>query len=282
MPLSGGYGPVRGLLFKLEVVEGFHAMIRKTLRATQSATLQIMLPTPNPIHQGASVPIGTGFLVSPEGWLVTAAHVVADPTGKSPRSDLNNIAMVNKSSGRDAVFVPRGSSTLECFLPELDFALLKISPVGPSGPTPFIEISDRWLEEGEPVYSFGFPLPEYNMLPFGVANVNLSLNSRTTSAIISGIEEPFYAIDKALTFGNSGGPIVSAETGKVAAFCSKYQQVKIPQPNLILNQTTMLNISIPSLYSYVVSISLPVIQAEFAKRGIILPLSTTPEPVVEN
>ena len=134
---------------------------------------------------------------------------------------------------------------------------------------PFIAVSERWLEEGDPVYAFGFPLPSYKKLPVGTANVELSLNSRITSAIVSAKEGAHYVLDKALNYGNSGGPIVSVDTGRVEAFCSRFQPVHIPQYHLSVDPLNPVCIIIPSLYSYVVSLSHAPMQEEFAKRGII-------------
>ncbi len=36
-------------------------------------------------------------------------------------------------------------------------------------------------------------------------------------------------IDKALNYGNSGGPIIVEETGKVISVCTQFQPVLIPQ-----------------------------------------------------
>jgi serine protease Do len=83
---------------------------------------------------------------------------------------------------------------------------------------------------------------------------------RATSAIVAShhiqagflgtINKPplSYVIDKALNYGNSGGPIVDNRTGKVFAVCSAYQEVQIEQKRL----KSM--ITIPTLYSYASSL----------------------------
>ena len=36
---------------------------------------------PDPTRQDIPTPVGTGFMVSKDGWFVTAAHLVADDNG---------------------------------------------------------------------------------------------------------------------------------------------------------------------------------------------------------
>jgi serine protease Do len=134
-------------------------MIRRTLAATKAATYSVCLP-----RAGTGLlpaPIGTGFFVSPDGWFVTAAHVLTqDGQSTGPvRSDLNIMTLMQIPGPQpiinvNLVHVDHGN----------DFALLKTDIAGQlpgpllAGKTafPFIEISTRTVEEGEPVYSFLF------------------------------------------------------------------------------------------------------------------------------
>ena len=141
---------------------------------------------------------------------------------------------------------------------------------------PYIEISTRVVEEGEPIYAYGYPLnqSEYSanaQVPPEVAarlspGAHVSATStlispRVTSAIISCHQidiERFdehatcqqfdYLIDKSLNYGNSGGPIIATQTGKVFGVCSRFQAAIIPQQHL---GPTLVPIMIPSLYGFV-------------------------------
>ena len=62
-----------------------------------------------------------------------------------------------------------------------------------------------------------------------------------------------YVLNKALNYGNSGGPIVAVETGNVHAFCSGFQPLFVPQNHLRDNGCS-LAIMIPSLYGIVFSL----------------------------
>ena len=104
---------------------------------------------------------------------------------------------------------------------------------------PYLEIDFEQQLEGTPVYSYGFPLSQPKII---VPNMIMAItySPRVTSAIISsqnsyikpnrGSNDPkHYAIDKTLVYGNSGGPIILSETGKVIAVAIEFQSVNVPQ-----------------------------------------------------
>jgi len=252
-------------------------MIRKTLSRTKEATFAIELP--NPDYNGMPVPMGTGFFVSPEGWFVTAAHVITEtnqPDGP-PRTDFDQWWLRKEARPGEFASVYTGIS-LSWVDPPTDFALLRVSLEanakkeslrGKAG-FPYVEISYRSLDEGEPVYAFGYPLPlvsYFDKTPVRTIG-HVSLCPRTTSAVISSNIESTkmiatagdvqaYVLDKALNYGNSGGPVVATETGRVHAICSRFQSMLVPQEHLTDQQGRKLLISIPSLYGVVTSLANP-------------------------
>lgn len=170
-------------------------MIRRTLTATQLATFSIDLP--NERAKRMPAPTGTGFFVSEDGWFVTAAHVVTKdnrPEG-TPRDDISEAWLMKESRPGEGLMGMCQYPRLELVEPDFDFALLKLEfgrnsdkehLKGRTG-FPFLVVSTRQLEEGEPVYAFGYPLSMYGLLPSGpnVVMGHASHCPRTTSAVVA-------------------------------------------------------------------------------------------------
>jgi S1-C subfamily serine protease len=101
-------------------------MIRKTLARTQAATYSIDLPDAN--QHGMPSPCGTGFFVSPDGWFVTAAHVITE-TGNSDgpvRKDIEKAWLITETAGGELGSGMCQAVAFEFIDPVLDFALLKV------------------------------------------------------------------------------------------------------------------------------------------------------------
>lgn len=276
-------GDIRGGVFEAK------KMIRKTLKATQLATYSVDLPDLN--KQGMPSPTGTGFFVSTDGWFVTAAHVITE-NNKSDglvRTDIDKAWLMKES--RPGI---RGTGMcqavrFEYINPGTDFALLKVDFSANANKEylkdrtgfPYLEVSSRELEEGEPVYAFGYPLSSSTLLKHD-SQITVGFAShcpRITSAIVASTIEKtsfvsssgdprVYVLDKALNYGNSGGPIIGSETGKVYAFCSRFQPMGIPQKHQADAAGNPPFIMVPSLYGVVSSLSNPNILAELSKRGV--------------
>jgi serine protease Do len=133
--------------------------------------------------------LGTGFIISPDGYILTNNHVVngADEV------------MVKLSDGRELKGEIRGVDE------KLDLALVKISD---NGSFPSTELGDSdALEVGEWVMAIGNP--------FGLAQtVTAGIVSAKGRVIGSGPYDDFIQTDASINPGNSGGPLFSA-SGKV-------------------------------------------------------------------
>jgi S1-C subfamily serine protease len=241
-------------------------MIGKTLPTTQKATICILVPHPDPRYKGFPTPVGTGFFVSDRGHLVTVRHVIekADKTLYAPNEiEITRPEDVHSPTGRVSQIVKDW--------PSFDLAVLKIDDNVPEQFTEFLQIEFNTVPEGTAVYSFGYPLAKIKVKGNESFMVGLHYHSpRTTSAIVSSHHwyigplrrtgfPTHYVIDKALNYGNSGGPIIVCESGKVISVCVEFQPVKIPQQDI--------QVEIPSLYG--ITVSLRNIQNELASLGIV-------------
>ena len=131
--------------------------------------------------------LGSGVIVSPDGYILTANHVVEG-------ADKVKVALASGEKEFDAKIIGTDSAT--------DTAVLKVE--GKDLPAITIADSDK-LEVGDVVLAIGNP--------FGVGQT-------VTMGIVSGLGrggfginnyENFIQTDAAINVGNSGGPLVDAE-----------------------------------------------------------------------
>jgi serine protease Do len=265
-------------------------MIANTLQRTKAATWAVKIYN----HANSNIwrMSGTGFFVSRDGYFITADHVInTNPAARmimlfqpGPSQEVQNDCFALDVISR---------------FPEHDIAILKarltINKDMPwykgHGGFPHLNVTFSPIGEATSVYSYGFPLPKITQLNippppdwgqvpgWKEAFTTYRLAPRVTSAIIAATEEyagpasgpagstganaspasKVYVIDKALNFGNSGGPIVLESTGEVFALCQRFQTT----PNLSGKNAQVL---IPSLYGVVGSLSN--VESELASYGV--------------
>lgn len=136
--------------------------------------------------------VGSGFIISDDGYILTNNHVVSDAHG----------IYVTLTSGKEYKATVVGTD------PRTDIALLKIDAKG----LPTLPIgTSRSLKKGQWVLAIGSP--------FG-------LESTVTSGIVSAINRdtgdylPFIQTDVAVNPGNSGGPLIDL-SGRVVGVNSQ-------------------------------------------------------------
>jgi serine protease Do len=137
---------------------------------------------------------GSGFIISPDGYILTNNHVVENAT----KVQVHFGADDNGQGGRtlDAKIVGRDAAT--------DIALVKIDA---GQQLPFIALgdSDR-IRKGDWAIAVGNPFQFENTLTVGVISArgrSLGLSEATRSF------ENFIQTDAAINFGNSGGPLIN-------------------------------------------------------------------------
>ncbi|HML59371.1 DegQ family serine endoprotease [Solidesulfovibrio sp.] len=134
--------------------------------------------------------MGSGFVISPDGYIVTNNHVIDNADEVKVQFKNNEKPLAAKIVGRD---------------PETDLALLKID--GKSN-LPYLEFGDSGkIKVGEWVLAIGNP--------FGLENtVTLGIVSAKGRIIGAGPFDNFIQTDASINPGNSGGPLIDLD-GKV-------------------------------------------------------------------
>ncbi len=156
-----------------------------------AGVVQRVLPSVVTIKIGTSsgYSLGSGFIVSADGYVVTNDHVV---------EGINGNATVTFSDASTATARLVGADQ------ESDVAVLRLSR-GNLTPVEFGN-SDQ-IAVGDPVLAFGSPLALSNTVTYGI----VSALNRTMEADEPGGPSRYYAAiqtDAAVNHGNSGGPLV--------------------------------------------------------------------------
>lgn len=136
--------------------------------------------------------MGSGFIIDPNGYILTNAHVVGD--GKY---DKISVSLIDGSNEEGQVL---------WYDTTLDLAVVKINKTG----LPAVELGDSdELKVGEPAVAIGNPM-------------TLDLERTVTQGIISGLDrsvtfengtviKPLIQTDASINSGNSGGPLLNAK-----------------------------------------------------------------------
>lgn len=131
--------------------------------------------------------IGSGFIVDPEGYVITNEHVI--------RGAQRLIVSFSDGETTDATIVGFDDAT--------DLAVLKID----GGSLPAVEWAESdQLQMGDLVWAVGSPYGLENSITFGI----VSATSRRRGAIpTSSVYQEYIQSDAAVNPGNSGGPMVN-------------------------------------------------------------------------
>ena len=143
----------------------------------------------NPDNQQRRFGGGSGFIISPDGYILTNNHVVEDASKVEVRLDDAADPLEAEIIGRD---------------PATDIALIKVKAKHPL-PTVKLGDSDK-IRIGDWALAIGNPLQFENTLTVGVISAkgrSLGLSETTQSF------ENFIQTDAAINYGNSGGPLLN-------------------------------------------------------------------------
>lgn len=170
------------------------------LRIDTETHMQEEMVTPHPpawIQQGQ----GSGFIFSSDGLILTNAHVVEDATKVSVTLTDGRIFKAEVKGTDEIVDI----AVLKIVSGERDNASLKNLPVAELGD------SDE-LEVGQIVIAVGTPGGLDNTVTMGIVS---GLERSSTVVGIPHKKVDYIQTDAAINLGNSGGPLVDVETGKV-------------------------------------------------------------------
>jgi putative serine protease PepD len=140
---------------------------------------------------GAGLSLGSGFVASDDGYVITNDHVVMDGPGSTTVSFDDGQSAAARVVGRDR---------------ESDIAVLKVSR---TGLTPVEFGNSDAVAVGDPVLAFGSPLALANTVTAGI----VSALDRPLQEGSPGQQVRYYAAiqtDAAINHGNSGGPLVDS------------------------------------------------------------------------
>lgn len=131
--------------------------------------------------------IGSGFIVDPEGYVITNYHVI--------RQAERLIVRFSNGESSDASVVGGDERT--------DLAVLKID----GGALPALDWADSdKLQTGDLIWAVGSPFGLENSITFGIVSATAR---RRSSGITDDIYQEFFQSDVAVNPGNSGGPMVN-------------------------------------------------------------------------
>jgi S1-C subfamily serine protease len=148
---------------------------------------------------GATQALGSGFVVSADGYILTNAHVVEDNGTRASSVSV----MFKNADGTDSTKVP---ATIVGVDETSDVALLKIDPAKAPQLTPVTLGDSDAVQVGEPVVAIGNPLGyDFTVTSGIVSALNRNLESPNGSVIPDGIQT-----DAAINSGNSGGPLFNS------------------------------------------------------------------------
>ena len=138
---------------------------------------------------------GTGFVISPDGYMLTNWHVVADSAHAAP--DTVWVTMADQSAGRYADVIATSR--------ERDVALIKIRGYQGSHLTS-IDWAGTKARQGEPAALIGYPAGS------GFARDRASVvRTSMTAGILSRVTPDLIQFDGMTTGGSSGSPVFNAD-----------------------------------------------------------------------
>jgi tetratricopeptide (TPR) repeat protein len=241
--MEGRYGTMVGTIAPRQQYERMAPVFEKILRESDFGTAPARRRprelTPSQIvarYKASVVAVqteeggGTGFVVSPEGYVLTNCHVIYDYAKKRPFKEIfvewDDSLRRPKVAARLVAYCERESK--EVFLGGIDVALLKIPP-GDYTPIPLTALADVRLGDG--VVSLGFPQrgKVIGVSLFVTRGIVVRYNRNHRGRVES------IFTDAKIAGGSSGGPCISLATGGVIGLNTWRQPIVVAGRGTRLN-----------------------------------------------
>jgi serine protease Do len=180
---------------KVEAPTGELARVYETARP---ASVQIEARSSDPSYLGAPIGIGTGFFISPDGFVLTAYHVV-------DKSEIGGSSDFRRSVQYVAISPDETEYALELVGFDAYFDLAILKAVVP-GNVPFLPLASSSSKEGDSIVAIGNSRGDF-------------LEGRAGSISRIGVDRPTQGrfaddtieVTAALAPGDSGGPVINEQ-----------------------------------------------------------------------
>ena len=189
--------PSSGALTPAQIYQKDSSGVVEVVSTLQTTTQGFFGPV-----SGQSQALGSGFVVSKQGYVLTNAHVVS-----SDGQAASKVSIVFKGKGSQTTTVVARIVGID---ETSDVAVLRVDPARAPALNPLALGDSSAAQVGEPVVAIGNPLGfDFSLTSGIVSATDRNLQSPNGSTISNGIQT-----DAAINEGNSGGPLIDA-TGKV-------------------------------------------------------------------
>ncbi|MEN0109318.1 MAG: trypsin-like peptidase domain-containing protein [Planctomycetota bacterium] len=191
----------------------FEEASRLVAKKVSPSVVMILRPSMDPRRSGMLEGQGSGFVIDPEGYVVTNEHVVRNASR----------LLIEFSNGEQS------DASIVGLDPFTDLAVLKVD----GGELPALEWADSGsLQTGDLVWAVGSPFGLENSITFGIVS---ALSRRSSDGVTRQPYQEFFQSDAAVNPGNSGGPMVNL-AGRVvgvstAIFGKRFQGVSLSIPS---------------------------------------------------
>jgi hypothetical protein len=224
-------------------------MLANAAKAVQRSTVFVVRSAPvnGAVNVGVS---GTACYLGGDVF-ITANHLFVGPDLRPDESI--NIGWI-ASPGVQIWMTP---ATIECSMPSVDLALLRVPGIGST--IPHVIVSTATEDIGRSVFSYGFPSASVQQ---GAAGLIFAVVPRIIPSIVGSVIDGKYQLDAHTYPGESGSPVFRCSDHALIGVVQSSRGMVVPDPNDQTHTKVML-IRGPTLAGRTASIA-----AELTRAGV--------------